>query len=131
MSVHTNGFIFYKLFTKVINKDCCQRREAMKVMMIVMMMTDLMIRQQLSLMMTMMTVMLPLCVCVCVCVCVLSFSSSSDWIPEQRGVLLIFARMSGVCVCVCDRESVDYTLLSNTESRHFSSVCNYSEHTAS
>lgn len=67
---------------------------------------------------------------VCVSVCVPDlFSSSSDWIPEQKGVLLIFARMSGVCVF--DRESVDYTLLSNTESRHFSSVCNYSEHTAS
>ncbi len=53
-------------WVKVINKDSCQQHAMMKVMM----MTDLMIRQQLSLMMTMMTVMLPLCVFVCVCECV-------------------------------------------------------------
>lgn len=56
----------YKLLTKVINKDCCQNDATMKVMMIVMTVTDLMTRQQLSLM-TMMTVMRPLFVCECVC----------------------------------------------------------------
>ena len=153
---HTVWIRVYRAFD-FSNKQSVLPADTTKVMMMMIARTlpDLMITQQLSLMVT---VMLPLflgvrvcvcvCVCACVCVCVCTglifFIHSLDSRAKRCAANLCKnVRCACMCVCVCvcvcvrvygrerERESVDYTLLSNTKSRHFSSVCNYSEHTAS